>query len=206
MTARVNTPRALARRDTTPKVRTKRGTNAGGDIATARARGIDTGTNAGAMLVDENKPLTDMQKVFVRLWAQGESITTASARAGYGDGATFAYRMTKMPNVLKLYYQEKAAYEEASQMTRKKVMDGLIEAIEMAKLMAEPSSMIAGWREVGKMCGYYAPVEHKMKIDVTGNLVIDRLNAMSDEDLIKAIAAGAPQQLVERIDLDQPKE
>ena len=44
-------------------------------------------------------------------------------------------------------------------MTRKKVMDMLLESYDMAKLMAEPASMVSAAREIEKMCGYYAPVE-----------------------------------------------
>ena len=51
--------------------------------------------------------------------------------------------------------------------------------------------MVAAAREVGKMCGYYAPVEHKMKVDVTGNIVVDKLNSMSDAELLKLITGGA---------------
>lgn len=187
------------REDTTPKAKvTKRGANKGGDIAAARARGTDTSNLSAAELAEvihPDKPLTDKQKLFVKFWAEGESITSASARAGYADGAQMAYRMTKYPNVLQLYHQIKAKYEEAGQMTRQKVMDGLMEGIEMAKLMAEPATMISGWREVGKMCGYYAPVEHRMKVDVTGNIVVDRLNSMSDAELLKVITSGAQQLL-----------
>ena len=143
------------------------------------------------MLIDVNKELNDKQKTFVKFWAEGESITTASAKAGYNDAATYAYRMTKMPNVLALYSQIKAKYEEAGQMTRKKVMDMLLESYDMAKLLAEPSTMVAAAREVGKMCGYYAPTEVKMKVDVTGNIVVDRLNSMSDAELLKLITTGA---------------
>ncbi len=172
--------------DTTPK----KSKNTAGTTPAAARKNIDTSTNAGAELVDPNKPLTEKQSLFVKYWAEGESISSASARAGYNDAATFAYRMTKMPNVLALYSQIKAKYEEAGQMTRKKVMDMLIESYDMAKLLAEPSTMVAAAREVGKMCGYYAPTEHKMKIDVTGNVVVDRLNNMSDAELLKLITTG----------------
>lgn len=195
MTARSTRPEAMAltakRRDTTPKARAP-STNAGAAVRKYK----ETSTNAGAMLVDVNKELNEKQKLFVKYWAEGESVSSASARAGYNDAATFAYRMTKMPNVLALYSQIKAKYEEAGDMTRKKVMNMLIESYDMAKLMAEPSTMVAAAREVGKMCGYYAPVEHKMKVDVTGNIVVDRLNSMSDAELLKLITTGsAPAQL-----------
>ena len=61
----------------------------------------------------------------------------------------------------------------------------------MAKLMSEPASMISGWREIAKMCGYMAPVEHRVKVDVSGNIVLDRMNSMSDAELLKVISNGA---------------
>lgn len=159
-------------------------------VAVARARGKSNSSAASASLIAADKPLTDMQKSFVKFWAQGDSIPGACLRAGYADDG-LAYRLARQPNVLALKAKYEAMYEEASQMTRKKVMDGLLEAVEMAKLMAEPATMISGWREVGKMCGYFAPVEHKVKIDVTGNVVIDRMNNMSDAELLKIISSGA---------------
>ncbi len=179
------------RKDKTPKpTLPKRGVDKG-QIGVARARGIDTSTNAGAEQISPDKPLTEKQRLFVKYWAEGEPITSASKRAGYNDGATIAYRMVKMPNVLRLYNKLKQQYEEASQMSRKKVMDGLLEAVEMAKLMSEPATMVSGWREIGKMCGYYAPVEQKISIDVTGNVVMNRLNSLSDAELLKIITQGA---------------
>jgi phage terminase small subunit len=146
---------------------------------------------ATAAATDENKPLTEKQLIFVRAWASGESIKTASARAEYNDGATFAYRMTKMPNVLKAFHEEKAKYEEAGKMTRKRVMDGLIEAVEMAKMVSEPASMVSGWREIGKMCGYYEPTKHTVEVKVSGDVTLRQLNGMTDEQLLRLIAQGA---------------
>lgn len=199
MTKRSTNPasvqRTAQREDTTPKAkRTVRGTNTGRGISAARSRGIDTSNLSAAELaevISPDKPLTDKQKLFVKYWAEGESITSASVRAGYNDGAGIAYRMVKYPNVLQLYHEIKAKYEEASQMTRTKVMDGLLEAAEMAKLMAEPSTMVQAWKTIGQMCGYFAPVEHRMKVDVTGNIVVDRLNSLSDAELLKVITSGA---------------
>jgi len=192
------TERGKQMKDTTPKTkRTVRGANTGRGVSAARSRGVDTSNLSAAELaevIDPDKPLTDKQKLFVKFWAEGESLSTAGVRAGYESSAV-PYRLAKYPNVLQLYHQIKAKYEEAGQMTRQKVMDGLLEGVEMAKLMAEPMTMISGWREIGKMCGYYAPVEHKIKVDVSGNVVIDRLNGMSDAELLKVITQGAQQAL-----------
>lgn len=164
---------------------------AGRDLSEPRARGFETTTAAAAALIDPNKPLTEKQKAFVKFWAQGESINTASIKAGYNDGASLAYRMVRMPNILKLYEEEKRLYEAASQMTRKQVMDGLLEGIEMAKLMAEPATVISGWREIGKMCGYYEPVKQKIELSVKGEIAMKTMERMSDEELMKLLEQGA---------------
>lgn len=169
----------------------KRGTNAGGNVAEARSRGIDTGSAARAALVDIDKPLTTLQRNFVKLWASGETLLSASIKAGYADGGTYAYRMARMPNILKLYNEEKAAYESASNMSRKRVIDGLLEAIADAKLLEEPSSQIAGWREIGKLCGYFEPVKVQHTVTHEGTIVVDRLNKMDDAALLAFIAEQA---------------
>jgi len=197
MTARMAIPSQRARKmhDLSPKedfvshkARTKKPEQFGVEVA--RARGKSTSSAASASEIDPNKPLTEKQKLFVKAWANGDSLPNACLRAGYSDDG-LAYRLARMPNILALKAQYEAKYEEEAQMTRKKVMDGFLEAIDMAKLMAEPATMVSGWREIAKMCGYMAPVEHKMKVDVSGNVVLDRMNSMSDAELLKVITAGA---------------
>lgn len=138
--------------------------------------------------VDPNKPLTEKAKLFVKFWAQGESISSAAARAGYGDGATYAYRLVHYPQAKALYAQEKALYEQAAQMTRKKVMDMLVDAYDMAKMTAEPSSMVAAAREIGKMCGYYEPQKIKIEHSLANGAA--RMDRLSDEELMEVIRNG----------------
>lgn len=148
--------------------------------------------------LNPDKPLTENQLRFVKNWASGDSIGNAYLRAGFDSpgtttGGSRGYQLVKQPNIIAAYQREKAKYEEASQMTRKKVMDMLLESYETAKLMAEPASMVAAAREVGKMCGYYAPVETRVKVDVTGNIVMNKLNNMTDQELLEVISRGQQQ-------------
>lgn len=167
---------------------------------TVRDKYRETTTMAAAAMVDANKPLTEMQRHFVREWAKGETIRTASARAGYNPGDSIAYRMVKMPNILKMYREEKAKYEQAAQMSRKKVMDMHLEAFEMAKLMSEPASMVSAAREIGRMCGYYEPVKHVVEHNHSGELTLRQLSGMSDVELMKLMKADTP--LLERVEDD----
>ena len=158
--------------------------------AAVRAKYAETTTMAAAALVSVDKPLTTQQREFVKHWAAGDSIPNAMARAGYNDQPSYGYRMAKMPNILALYNEEKRLYEEASQMTRKRVMDMLVDAYDMAKLMSEPASMVSAAREVGKMCGYYT-VQTQVNVTVNGQVSIDRMNRLSDDELLKIIEQGA---------------
>lgn len=190
MTARMAIPsqRALKARDLAPKAdfRKAKGGERGVHIARTAP---ETCSAASAAEVDVDKPLTEKQKAFVQSWAKGNSIGRATLEAGFADDGV-GYRLVRQPNILALKAKYAAEYEAAAEMDRRQVMEGFKEAIEMAKLMAEPASMIAGWREIGKMCGYYAPVETKLKIDVTGNVTMTRLTQMSDAELLELIEKG----------------
>lgn len=160
---------------------------------------------AAAALVPADKPLTAMQKQFVKFWAEGDSITAAMHRAGYNEQPSYGYRMAKMPNILAEYQRVKQAYEDAAQMTRKKVMDMHLEAYDMAKLMAEPATMVSAAREIGRMCGYYEPVKQKIEFTVNGQIIHKKLDSMDTEDLIKMVADGmVAMQQAEALGLPQP--
>lgn len=135
-------------------------------------------------LKSPDRHLTDKQKLFVKKWAAGDSIAGAAFGAGYSDGGQMGYRMARDPAIVALYNAEKVAYEKAVGMSRERVMNGLEEAIDMARTLADPQAMIAGWREVGKMCGYYAPVQVKVDVNINDNSAYARLSRMSDAELL----------------------
>lgn len=138
-----------------------------------------------------DKPLTDKQRQFVKEWASGESITSASIRAGFAT-ATQGYRMVRMPNILAAYEQEKLEYREASRMTKAKIIEQFQEAFDMAKLQAEPFAMVAATRETAKLLGFYEPVKRKIEINFANQ---KDMTAMSNEDLQKLLDESSPAQI-----------
>lgn len=134
--------------------------------------------------------LTEMQQMFVRHWAAGESILSASSRAGYSDSGTYCYRLAKDPLIQEIYNREKKLYAESCQMTRKKVMDGFIAAAEMAQLQADPTAMTGAWREIGKMCGFYEPKKIDVNVNVNGTIT-QKVERLSDDMLLKLIKGEA---------------
>lgn len=131
-----------------------------------------------------DRHLTDKQKLFVKKWAAGDTIAGASYHAGYCDNGRMGYAMARDPAIIKLYNEEKQAFERAVGMSRERVMNGLEEAIDMARTLADPQAMVAGWREIGKMCGYYAPLQVKVDVNINDNSAYARLSRMSDAELL----------------------
>jgi hypothetical protein len=157
-------------------------------IASVR-KARSTANNAGASLVSVDKPLTEMQKTYVKYRAAGETIPNAFFKAGYNTEDSYAYRMEKMPNIIAALKKEQDAYARMSELSKKDVMDMLKEAYDMAKLMAEPSSMVSAAREIGKMCGYYEP----KKVEVSVSAALQKKESvarLTDAELFAAIEAG----------------
>jgi len=95
---------------------------------------------------------------------------------------------------------------EDSRMTRRKVMEGLLEAIDMARTITEPGIMIAGWKEVAKLCGFYEPVKVKLDLTSGGMSLTTKLMTFSDEQLLQ-LAQGVTLDATEDsivADYDEP--
>jgi phage terminase small subunit len=45
--------------------------------------------------------------------------------------------------------------------------------------------MIAGWREIAKMLGYYEPERRKIDVSVSAKRMVDQFETMSDEELLR---------------------
>ena len=131
--------------------------------------------------------LTERQATFVAQVVKGVAPGTAARIAGYSQPETQGAMIVKSPKVQAAIKYSYAKYAQAAQMTRKRVMDGMLEAIEMAKIQADAAVMVSGWREIGRMCGFYAPEVKKIDISITTKRVIDQLETLSDDDLLKMV-------------------
>jgi phage terminase small subunit len=131
--------------------------------------------------------LTDKQKIFIDAVCHGQTQTMAARSAGYEFPGPEAVRLMKIPKIKEALQYQHRKYEKATQMTRRRVMDGLVEAVEMAKVQADPGTMVNGWREIGRMCGYYAAEKKVIDINITAKRAVDKLEMMSDAELLEMI-------------------
>lgn len=129
--------------------------------------------------------LTEKQLKFARARAKGLSPSAAARQAGYSHPHTVGIDLDKKQEIQLYIAKEAEKFEKKNDITREKVFSGLMESIEMAKLMGEPMTMVSGWREIGKMAGYYEPETRKLEISVNGQVTVQQLQSMSDAELLR---------------------
>lgn len=75
-------------------------------------------------------------------------------------------------------------------VTKQKVEGIVLEAIDIARIKAEPGDMIRGASELSKMNGYYAP--EKKEISLDGEVAIRQIETMSDAELLQMLGQEQP--------------
>jgi hypothetical protein len=134
-------------------------------------------------------PLTEKQELLVELQARGAS-QTAAGKAVYGaNGAIVATNTMKDPRVTAALANARNANALNLGLTRDDVLQGMMDAIDQAKLVCDPAAQIVGWREIAKVCGFYAPEVKKIELTGAARRVIDRLQQLSDRELLEIMNA-----------------
>ena len=134
--------------------------------------------------------LTERQDAFVDGILKGKDRNVAARDAGYvdkNDGRALPSVAEKQKNIQRALAEARAELSSAAQISRADVIDGIMEGINMARLAADPATMIKGWTEVGKILGHYAPEVKKVEITDNQKRLQSKFTAMSDEDLLRVI-------------------
>jgi Terminase small subunit len=137
--------------------------------------------------------MNEKQARFVQEYLVDRVGAAATVRAGYSPRTArqIAYELLTRPDIAEAVRAGEAEIAAKAQLTRKVVMHGFLEAIELGRLKADPSAMIAGWREIAKMCGYYAPERKQVELMSTAGLELSaEFEQMTDAQLVNLIAAG----------------
>ena len=134
--------------------------------------------------------LTPKQSQYLKLRASGHSPGRASEIA-YGSRA-HAKRNESNPVIQAALKSMRQDTYERLQVTRERCVEGILEAVEMARIMAEPATMIAGYREVGKMLGFYEPERKEVAVVGEGGRLLQKVSQMSDEQLLQLLTKPDP--------------
>ncbi len=145
--------------------------------------------------------MTPLEARYVRFRGEGMGMTQAARAAGYKHPTDEGWKVEQREHVKAAIVAERAKYEVVADMSRKAVMDGLKDAIEMARLTSDASSMVAGWREIAKILGYYAPETKVLQITGGSGAEAQRqIKNMTDEELVRLIIEGESTRLPDEDD------
>lgn len=77
----------------------------------------------------------------------------------------------------------RAEIEEITTIRRLDVLNIFIEAIDMARTLADPAQMINGAKEVGKMMGFYEPETLKLEVAGSTGAMAAKFKQLTDAEL-----------------------
>ena len=136
--------------------------------------------------MNPDAPLTEREAKYVAFRAQGLAIKTAYRMAGYAGGD--AKLLEQRPKVLAALSLEHVKYAAQAQLKRQDIIDGIVSAIEQAKLLADPSVQIQGWKELGKLCGFYAPEVKRVELSIGAGRLKSKFEQMTDAELLEMMS------------------
>ena len=139
--------------------------------------------------------MNDRRTRFVQEYAVDLNGTAAAVRAGYAPGSAkvTASRLLSYANIRQLLLSHQKETARKLELDREKVLTGLLEAVDVARARGDPGAMIAGWREIAKMLGYYAPERKTVDVSIAAKRRIHELECLPDKELLELVAADAAQ-------------
>jgi hypothetical protein len=145
-------------------------------------------------VVSKRKPratkgeITEKRQLLADAILEGATLSEAARVADmHPNSANTALRNDDVKHYLA---QARAEIESLSTLRRCDVLNLFVEAIDMARNLADPASMINGADKIAKMLGYYAPETRRIELSGDALVLHRRIRDMTDEDLVE-LAAGA---------------
>ena len=127
--------------------------------------------------------LSENEKLVAEAAVMGLTNKAIAARVSLTPATVSKY--LKKPAVQNYMQQMHNAHNDLIAVTKPRVVEMLLDAVEEAKLLADPGVQIKGLREIGLMMGFYAPEERKLTITKEAEITKQRLSGMSDADLME---------------------
>jgi hypothetical protein len=147
-------------------------------------------TRRKSVVVDEDAPKpTEKQAKYAVARASGLKQKDAALAAGLAPKDSTVNDLEKTPAVINLLKAEHRKNAYMLGMTRETVLQGMRDAVDQAVMLADPMSQIAGWREIAKICGFYAPEVKKIVLGKRAERVLAEFEQMGDDELLQLAEA-----------------
>lgn len=126
-------------------------------------------------------------RMFIENVGLGMAPYSAAKHAGCSNPGRESKRYMDDPDIMGAIEEIQRQNQKNSDLTRKDVMQNLIEAFEVAKMQGDPQAMVRAMSEVNRMCGYHAPEKKVLELRGPALEMQAQLDDMSKEDLLEAL-------------------
>ena len=142
--------------------------------------------------METRSDLSAKQARFAVAYAQHHNASLAAREAGYSAGcaSVTGARLLVNANVLERIRELEAKTAVDMGMSRARLLAELVNAAALAKVLRQPMAIIAAYREIAKICGYFQPERLQVEVDLAGRGTMARMDRMTDGELLAVIARG----------------
>lgn len=131
--------------------------------------------------------LREKHRIFAEAIMNGASQSDAARAAGYHPST--ASSVMRSEDVQIALAEARKGITDATTIRRLDVLNVFLDAIEMARTLADPANMINGADKVAKMMGYYAPETKRIELSMDQKVLDSKLKQLTDAELME-LAAG----------------
>lgn len=134
------------------------------------------------VMVDE---LTPMQNMYQYWRGYGFTPRQSAKKSGYKD-LKQAIRVNEANPIIRKSIEEMASRVKVRhKVDRDAVVDGLMEALSVARERSDAKQMISGWVEIARITGVQAPEVKVMKVE--GEITQTHISQAPDAELLKIL-------------------
>lgn len=133
--------------------------------------------------------IDEKRKVVADALLEGHSRPDALRAAGYHPGS--ADSVMRQEDIQQYLAEARGEIEDVTTLKRLDVINVFLEAIDMARTLADPAQMINGAKEVGKMMGFYEPERIDISVSGSAQLMAAKFKQLTDEELYEIAASKA---------------
>lgn len=136
------------------------------------------------LIKKRQREMSKQQAIYVAARERGGNREQSAIMAGYAAGQDAGKQVERSELVQVELAKARTEMADAAGITRQEVLDGMKEAADMARVMADPQAMVRAWSEIGKLLGFYAP-EVKKHLHGLDSESRDAIRKLDDAQLHK---------------------
>ena len=142
--------------------------------------------SSNSSLPERPKNFSVKQTEFLHVYAASpyKSESALCREAGITSGKLTKWKKTSthFKKALQIEYRRS---QLVANMSRRTVLNGMLKAVELAEDYGQPSSMITGWKEIARMCGYYEPERREILLSVGSKELLEQIQTLPKAKLLE---------------------